>query len=182
MTMRALTLDFQRVRRPVPWSGFALLLAAVATLTLLALQLRQVEEQLRTWEASSDAAARQSARAARAPSSAGEQALRAQLQEVRHANQVVRQLALPWNTLFDAVESSGSKDIALLLLEPELQGGSVRIAGEARDFETLLAYVKELGTRPAFTRVLLQNHQYLRDVPEMPVRFTLLAQWKAGAP
>ena len=102
--------------------------------------------------------------------------------EVKQANQVVRQLSLPWNALFKAVETSGGKSIALLSLEPDLQKGTVKISGEAKDFDALLEYVRQLSKREVFGSVLLQNHQIQQDIPEKPLRFSLLAHWKGVAP
>jgi len=41
--------------------------------------------------------------------------------EVKHANDVLRQLTLPWDELFQAVESAAGKKIALLALEPDTE-------------------------------------------------------------
>ncbi len=58
---------------------------------------------------------------------------------------MLRQLSLPWNALFKAVEASGGQSIALLSLEPDLQKGMVKISGEAKDLEALLNYVRQLS-------------------------------------
>ncbi len=102
--------------------------------------------------------------------------------EVKEANQVVRQLNLPWNALFNAVEVSGGQSIALLSMEPDLQKGTVKISGEAKDLDALLNYVRQLSKHGVFGRVLLQSHHILQDVAEKPLRFSLLADWKGGAP
>lgn len=179
--MRALQLDFQRAYKPVPWLGLGVLLAALVALAAMAGYYQTLSEQIRFWESKADQAARLSGRRDPAPALT-EQAARAQMLEVKQANQVVRQLGLPWNALFKAVESSGGKDVALLSLEPDLQKGTVKIGGEAKDFDALLNYVKELSTREVFGSVMLQNHQIQRDIAEKPVRFSLIAHWKGVAP
>lgn len=108
--------------------------------------------------------------------------MRAQTLEVTQANQVVRELAVPWAALFNAVDASGGDGIALLSLEPDTQKGTVKISGEARDLDVLLAYVKQLAGRDVFAGVLLQSHQVQREVAEKPLRFSLLARWKGTAP
>lgn len=178
--MRALRLDFQRVRQPLPWLGLAVLLLAAASFAVMVGHYRTVEQQIGYWQAKVDKLERQSS--LRQAPALSPQAAREQLQEVKQANQVVRQLALPWNTLFKAVETSASKDVALLSMEPDLNKGTVLISGEAKDLEAVLGYVKQLSKQEVFGRVLLQNHRVQQNDPEKPVRFALIAQCKELAP
>lgn len=180
--MRALQLDFQRAGKPLPWLGLGVLVAALAALAGMAGYYQTLGEQVSFWQGKADQAARLADQHATDSPPVTEQAMRARMLEARQANRVVRQLGLPWNALFIAVESSAGKDIALLSLEPDLQQGTVKIGGEAKDFEALLKYVKELSTREVFGSVMLQRHQVQREVAEKPVRFTLVAHWKGVAP
>lgn len=101
--------------------------------------------------------------------------------QVNNANRIVRELVVPWNALFNAVDASGREGVALLALEPDTQKGTVKMTGEARDLEALLAYVRQLESCEVIGRVLLQEHQVQRDVADKPVRFSLLAEWKGAA-
>jgi hypothetical protein len=179
--MRALHLDYQRAYKPVPWLGLGVLLAAPVALALMAGYYQTLNEEIRFWENKAEQAAR-SARHATVARPLTDQEARAQMLEVKQANLVVRQLGLPLNALFNAVDSSGRQDIALLSLEPDLQKGAVKIGGEAKDFDALVNYVKDLSTREVFSSVMLQNHQVQRDIAEKPVLFTLIAYWKGVAP
>lgn len=180
--MRTLELDYQRDHRPVPWLGVAVLVAALAGLAALALAWQTFTQQALAWQAQADRALRQSAQHAPAARPLGEQALRAQQLEVRQANQVVRELAVPWNTLFQAVEGAGGEGIALLSLDPDPQKGVVKISGEAKNLDVLLAYVKQLAAREVFSGVLLQSHQVQGEIAEKPLRFALVAHWRGPAP
>lgn len=180
--MRALQLDYQRVYKPVPWLGLAVLVTALVALTLMGGYYRTLNQQITFWESRVDLIKRLSGHRALGSQPLTEQAARAQMLEVKQANQVVRQLGLPWNALFEAVETSGGKSIALLSLEPDLHKGTVKIIGEAKDFNALLNYVKQLSTHEVFGSVMLQNHQIQKDDPQKPVRFSLLAHWKEAAP
>ena len=182
IAMRTLQLDFQRTYRPVPWLGLVVLVASIVVLAAMAGYYQTLNQQVRFWQGKADQAARLSGHRASASPPLSEQAARAQMLEVNQANRVVRQLGLPWNALFNAVESSGGKEIGLLSLEPDLQKGMVKIGGEAKDFDALLNYVKELSTREIFGSVMLQNHQIQRDAAEKPVRFSLTAYLKGAAP
>lgn len=180
--MRALQLDYQRSSRPLPWLGLAVLAAALAALALLASHYYELGQRIDQWEDRVAHDARQAGHRARALQPVSAQAARDEALEVQHANQVLRQLSLPWNTLFRAVESAGGENVALLSMEPDIQKGSVRISGEAKNFDAMLEYIRQLATRDVFGSVHLQNHQVRQDDPQKPVRFSLLAVWKVGAP
>jgi Tfp pilus assembly protein PilN len=180
--MQALRIDYQRHNRPIPWLGLFVLLAVLAGLALMGGHYRALNQRIASWERKADHIERQSSHRARALRPLTEQEARAQALEVRQANQVVRQLSLPWNALFSAVESAGGKNIALLSMEPDMQKGTVKISGEAKDINALLGYVKQLSAREMFSSVFLQNHQIQQADPEKPLRFSLLATWKGAAP
>jgi Tfp pilus assembly protein PilN len=180
--MRALQLDYQRTYKPAPRLGLGVLVAALVALAAMAGYHQTLNEQTRYWQNKADQVKRLPGHRAAVSPPLTQHAARAQMLEVKQANQVVRQLGLPWNALFNAVESSGGKEIALLSLEPDLQKGVVTIGGEAKDFDALLNYVKELSARELFASVMLQNHQIQRDIAEKPVRFSLIAHLKGVAP
>lgn len=180
--MRVLQLDYQRVYKPVPWLGMGVLVAALAALALMGSYYRTLDQQVVLWESKLDRIERMSSQRALASRPLTEQAMRAQMLELNQANLVVRQLSLPWNALFNAVETTSGQNIALLSLEPDLQKGTVKISGEAKDLNALLKYVKQLSTRDVFGSVFLQNHQIQEADPEKPLRFSLLAHWKGVAP
>lgn len=180
--MRALHLDYQRRTRPIPWLGLGVLVSALTALAMLASQYHELGQRTAMWEARAAHDERQSNDRARALRPVSGQAAREQALEVQHANLVLRQLSLPWDTLFRAVESAGGETVALLSMEPDIQKGTVRISGEAKNFDAMLEYVRQLGARDVFGSVHLQSHQIQQDDPQKPVRFSLLAVWKAGAP
>jgi len=179
--MRALRIDYQRSNKPLPWLGLGMLVAALAALTLTGSYYQALNQRIAFWESRVERIERLSSHRALVSRPLTEQAARAQLLEVKQANQVVRQLSLPWNALFKAVETSG-KGIALLSLEPDMQKGTVKISGEAKDLTALLNYVKQLSAREVFGSVFLQNHQVQQADPEKPLHFSLLAHWKDAAP
>lgn len=180
--MRALHLDYQRRTRRVSWIGLAVLGSALAALVLTAAHTRQLGQEIARWESRVDHEARLAGHRARALLPASAEAAREQVLEVQHANQVLRQLSLPWDALFSAVEASGGKHVALLSMEPDLKTGTVTISAEAKNFDAMLDYVRQLGKREVFGSVLLQNHQVQQTDPQKPVRFSLRAAWKMETP
>lgn len=180
--MRPLHLDYQRSFKPYPWLGFGVLAAALAAMVLAGGYYLRLGQHIVELEARVDRGERLSGLRSHSPRPAAKQAMQEQMLEVQHANQVLRQLTLPWDSLFQAVESAGGKSIAMLSMEPDVENGVVRISGEARNFNAVLDYVKKLDGREEFGSVHLQNHQVRQDDPEKPVLFSLLAVWKVGAP
>jgi len=180
--MRALHLDYQRSSRPFPWFGLGMLASALVALALTGGYYRELSQRIVLWEARMDHDERLSSHRARALRPASAASAREQRLEVQHANQVLRQLSLPWDTLFRAVESSGGKHIALLSMKPDIRKGTVTISAEAKNFNAMLEYMRQLGKRDVFASVLLQDHQVQQADPEHPIRFSLVAIWKVDAP
>lgn len=180
--MRMLRLDYQHANKPTPWLGLGVLISALAVLAVMGGHYQTLNQRIAFWEKKVDRIERQSSHRVLATASLTEQAARAQVREVKQANQLLSQLSLPWNALFKAVETSGGENIALLSMEPDMQKGTVKISGEAKDLDALLDYAKQLSTREMFGSVFLQNHQVHEADPEKPLRFSLLAYWKGAAP
>lgn len=98
-------------------------------------------------------------------------------QEVGRANAVLASLTLPWDAMFGELESAASATVGLLAIQPEASGRQVRLAGEARSFEELLAYIGRLEATAGFANVLLATHELKTGGAERPVAFTLTADW-----
>jgi hypothetical protein len=96
-------------------------------------------------------------------------------QEVGRANAVLASLTLPWDAMFGELESAASANVALLGIQPD--GRQVRLAGEARRFEDLLAYIGRLEATPGFANVLLSGHELKSGSGGAVVAFTLAAEW-----
>lgn len=176
MAMRALELDFRRESASARWAGAALLAVGLAGTLGLAVQYRQIGTELTRAEAEVRESGTASKKKA-APPSGGE--LQKVGIEVKHANEVLLRLKLPWNELFSSVESASTQDVALLSIESDTDRGRVKISAEAKDLQGMLDYLRLLGTRPTLAEVYLQSHQVQQQDPQRPVRFVLSADWTA---
>jgi Tfp pilus assembly protein PilN len=156
--------------------GIALLLIGLAVAIYVMLQFRAAESTLAVAEENSDHLAQQIKHKHNASETT--QPTPEQLKEVKLANEVLEQLALPWGALFKTLESSNTDKVALLSIQPNLGKHSIKMSGEAKDFTALLDYIKQLEKSKSITGVALQTHEINVQTAEKPVSFTLSANWR----
>jgi hypothetical protein len=167
-------LDYQRPSRPFPWAGTALFVMALTALALIGGYYYDITQKTERLEAG----ARQIARASFKTMWPDHRDVRETDLEIQHANDLLQQISLPWEKLFQAVESSAGMDVTLLGLEPDMDKHVVKITGEARNFYVMLSYLQRLEERKEFSSVYLQNHRVRQQDPDKPVRFAVLATWR----
>ena len=172
--MTQIYLDYQRSSKPFPWAGVALLFLAFAVLTLASIYYQGLIEKIGYWEFKSG----QVLRAAGRQMDNSPREIKDMAQEIKHANEVLSQITLPWDKLFQAVEWSSGKEVALLTIEPDAEKHVVKISGEAKNIEAVLNYIRHLSAQDIFKSVYLQSHQVQLQNPDRPVRFALAAAWK----
>ena len=174
--MKCIRLDFERKDVPLPRAGLLVLLVALATTVALGDHYLTMRKRLADWELAADqlehSARRHGIAVHREPQEGDRN------EEVRHANDVLRQLTLPWDQLFESIEAAGSTDVALLALAPDRDKRLVRIGIEAKNATAGLGYLRSLENQEVFQSVQLQNHQVQLQDPEKPIRFNLQATWK----
>lgn len=98
-------------------------------------------------------------------------------EEIQRAKVVVQQLLLPWDRLFAAIEASDRKGIALLSIQPDAEKRVIVIGGEAKNFEVMLDYIRQLEHSRSLVRVHLTTHEVQKKDPQHPVRFRIAAEW-----
>lgn len=165
-------LDYQRGSR-FPLGGTVLLVLALAGLLLLGGYYRGIGVKAATLEMRLEKSEGPLQRR-----QAAAQTGKNLEQEMKSANDVLRQLTLPWDKLFDSVEAASGGDVALLAMEPDFGKRTVKISGEARNLVAMLNYVAQLEAQGTFGAVYLQSHQVQQSTPEKPVQFTAIAAWE----
>ncbi len=174
-SMTALRLDYQH-NPPFPWLGTALLGLAIIILILTGTYYVSLGRNVATLEAKVERAGNKGTQKASGTSTDRNSA--ELTQEVNNANEVLRRLTVPWESLFQALESSGNQNITLLAIEPDIEKQQVKIKGEAKDFQAIVNYISHLQGQAVFGSVYLQNHDVQQQDPDKPVRFSLLAAWQ----
>jgi hypothetical protein len=97
---------------------------------------------------------------------------------VRSVNDAIRRLNLPWETIFAALNAASTPQVALLSLEPDASAGVMRLMGEARSSEAMLALQRRLEAQPGIASSVVARHEVRSDGAAAPVRFSIEARWE----
>ena len=100
-------------------------------------------------------------------------------EEIKLADSIAERLTLPWAELFEVLEASSSRNIALLALEPDVAKRILRITAEAANKTDMVEYVLRLNNDHRLLNVHLIDHQLQAQTPGEPVRFSVQASWAA---
>ena len=99
-------------------------------------------------------------------------------EKIKQAQEAVRLLILPWNSLLEGIETSNIPNISLLSIVPSVKKQQVSLSGQAKNLETVFLYVKQLDDQPMLSQVYLQKHSIEEADVSKPVNFTILAKWQ----
>lgn len=97
--------------------------------------------------------------------------------EVEQGNRVIRQIGLPWDELFEAIESIPHDYVAILSIQPDAEGGNVTITAEAESAADIVEYIEAVNESGVLKDAHLMNHQIKTQDPQKPVGFTVMATW-----
>jgi hypothetical protein len=173
--MRALTLDYHAKARKFPLGGVVLVAGALSAAFMFQ-EYRTLEQELSTWEAKVTEI-RKSAKRGATGAPAKPRELEATALEVKAARAAIQRLLLPWDTLFSALESVRTTDVALLAIEADPDKRTVKLTAEAKSDTDMLNYVEQLQAANGLADVALASHQAKQDDPLKPLRFVVVASW-----
>jgi hypothetical protein len=166
-----LDLDFSPARRTGPM-GWTVLALGTAAAVLAAVQFQSAQASLKALNSELNSAAGRIA-SAEGGSRAGPPL---DPRVSKAANQVARELQVPWAELLAALESVPIPEVALLGVEPSAQRRVVRITAEAKNPNAMLDYLQALHGRQ-FSDVWLLSHQLEVQTPGTPTRFIVQLKW-----
>jgi Tfp pilus assembly protein PilN len=170
MTPR-LVIDYQYRRNPrVGW--FLLVLGAVLCVGAV-LSKQRLEQEVMVLENHLQGASK----AADAPAAAAAKGRTVET-EISEAEEVTRQLATPWQKLFQSLERASSEEVALLSVQPDAQRGSVSIVGEAKEYGDVLSFVRRLNQQAPLGDAHLVGTEIKEADPQRPMVFTIAARWR----
>jgi len=174
-TLARIDVDFQS-RTGDGWAGIALLACGVIAAAASLQWYRHVDGEVATLEAKAGEMRRMVRRSSGEIVESSRDSKEIQ-QEIRAANRVIQQLAVPWGDLFKELEASTGKTVVLLGLQPDLANRQIRISGEGKDLDAVYAYTRRLHETDLLDRVYLTDHSVKGQDPQKPVAFSLVAQW-----
>lgn len=172
--MRQLSLDYLRDNQTQHRVGMIMVALAVVGVVALGIYYRNLTVQSARLE---DSVATMKLRLGHAGITTSATDAQQAVVEIKDANEVIMQMTLPWNELFNALEEANSNNIALLGIEPDARRRVVRVSGEAKNAEALFAYLRALQAIKSMSGVYLKSQQVQERNPEKPIRFTLDASW-----
>lgn len=169
LSMRRVWLDFVQVEPGRHWPGWLALVLALALTIGLAIHNADLNEQVAQADARVHALQRKLDRE-RAGGAAAQGASTASddLGKLIAARRPAR-----WEEVFASLEASTDESITLLSLYPE--GGNLTVSGEAKHLAAATDYLKRLKARPRFGNAYLADYETVRDHPQRPLRFTIVA-------
>jgi hypothetical protein len=173
--MRPLHLDYCE-RRAGSSLGTVLFLLGILVGAFALVEYSRLQEELATQQART-AEVRQAGKRPASGAAGNPASVEASAQEFRAAQLAMQRLALRWDDLFTALESTRTAGVALLAIEPDPAKGLVKVTAEARTPDAMLDYVGRLQGVTGLTDVVLASHQVRRGDPQKPMRFILLASW-----
>jgi Tfp pilus assembly protein PilN len=97
--------------------------------------------------------------------------------ELTIANRVIAKINLPWDILFQEIETTIDSQVSLLSLEPKIEKNEVQISAEAITYHAMLDYIKRLRLSKHLKEVYLQSHQIQVQDPQKPIRFIVQLKW-----
>jgi hypothetical protein len=172
MSLPRAELDYVAPPRRPRAAGIALLAISLAVAGVLLARYKEVKLEIDRVEATQDLLAGE-----RRPA----QSRKSLDEETKSAEAIVRQLALPWAAMVQAVEGASSREVAVLQMQPDAQQRQLRLTAEALSERAMLAYLERLAAAPVLGDVHLASHQVMLEEPRRPIQFTVLARLK-GAP
>lgn len=170
-------LDFAHPQPVVKLTGRALGTLVLAASVALAAGLVAHYLELAEGSEAAETQVRRLARA-NAPGRLVQGSREAAVEEVRRVNRAAAQLTIPWEDLFQAVESATDKRVALLALQPNFQKRELKISGEADDFGAILKYMERLESGEALAEVRLISHEMVVRQNSSRIRFELTSTWR----
>jgi Tfp pilus assembly protein PilN len=177
MSARPPVFDFVATRRARPWTT-VLLAVGVLAAAAVAIETHDAIDAATRWEERLDDTQRLARRAVPGFATPERIAERPQdAQAMKAAVAVIDDLATPWDVLFADIESAVTRDVGLLLVQPDRRAGLVALAGEARNLDALLTLLARLDATASLDRVHLTLEETRAQDPNHPIAFGVEARW-----
>lgn len=173
--MKPLALDFVATRAPSRWGSVLLVGGLALCIAVGAVYWRLLQHRNVLAARVDELAVRMEGARARPTDGAPDQRTRA-------LGVVGERLTVPWERLFQDVESCDGPDVALLQMQPNITQRQITLMGEARDRASLESYMRRLEETASLEGVHLAQHGQAPDSGPWALRYALTAKWTYPQP
>lgn len=174
--MRSLKLRFPYAGQQARSADYILLALGLLVFVVCLYQLKLIMEEIAHWDARIHRLEQQQQHR-KTPRTPIARITQETQQELKQADEILRQINLPWEALFDSLEYAASKDVALLSVQPNVASRAVRINGEARNLAALTDFVEAIEREDVFENAYLLSYKVKKENPHRPIVFSLTATW-----
>ncbi|MDN2709873.1 PilN domain-containing protein [Janthinobacterium sp. SUN118] len=174
--MRKLDLDFVRQTRPLKTLGVVLFLFAVSGMALVTHAYLQRKGELDTLQLQMQKLTQLTRKVSETGLTEKKATKQVQL-ELTLAQRVIGHLAMPWEPLFQTLESTLGEDVSLLSVIPDTEKMTLSVTAEAKNLAAMISYQQRLAGDPLFQDVYIASHQTQQQDLQKPVRFMVNARW-----
>lgn len=177
--MQRLELDFVR-RRTRTGAGILFLGLGIMAAGASVVHFQALRRDANLWEAKLDDLRQLTQRKTVSIGSARRDG-KPQPEEIKRANLVLEQMAVPWGVLFSELEATADDELTLLAIQPDVSSRRVRIAGIAASLPVVIRFVTRLEAQPHLVGVHLVEHELRSSSPGKPVAFSIVGSWVNGS-
>jgi Tfp pilus assembly protein PilN len=97
--------------------------------------------------------------------------------ELRNASIVAAELVLPWEALFQALESVDREGVKIQNVEPDAYRKNLQITAIAASNDAMLDYISALQEVSVLKKVTLTSQENDQQATGQPIRFAVNARW-----
>jgi Tfp pilus assembly protein PilN len=170
-------IDFARPRprRRASMAAVALFIAGLVAIGVLVVEYLEARDDLQRLET-------RQARLLRAPrpdTSSGQRQASTESARARDAAlaRMAVQLQLPWDGLLRILETATDQTVAVLSIDAQGTGRTLRMVGEAKSMADVVAYVARLRTSALVSAATLSHHEEVPAGGSPMIRFSVELAW-----
>lgn len=97
--------------------------------------------------------------------------------EEARAAEILHQLDMPWNALFEALENAIDQDIVMLSVWPNATQHAVTLQAVATDSDAAISFANRLQASPLLSDIHLVQEEPREEVERYPLKFSISARW-----
>lgn len=98
-------------------------------------------------------------------------------ESIKFSREIASSLNFPWIDLFNALGKIKANDVVILEIDPNPKTLAIKLLMEAKNYQSMLAFVKTLSADQRFREVYLLNHKMDDQNKDKPIRFSVEAVW-----